>query len=62
VLVAQDVFATWPELKPKPAAAPPPAVGEPPRERRAEPAPVKPADAAEEVRDKILRGGGMRGR
>jgi hypothetical protein len=61
MLVAQDVLATWPELTPKPAASPP-AVGEAPRETPAEPAPVKPRDAAEEVRDKILRGGGMRGR
>jgi hypothetical protein len=57
MLVAQDVLATWPELRPKP-----PAASEAPREKRAEPAPVKPPDAADEVRDKILRGGGMRGR
>lgn len=62
VLVAQDVLATWPELKPVPAPPPPPAANEPPREKRPGPAPVKPPDAAEEVRDKILRGGGMRGR
>src|SRR5688500_2140590 len=61
VLIAQDVFATWPELQPKPAPAPPSAASEPPRDARPAPAP-KPADAAEEVRDKILRGGGMRGR
>ena len=62
VLIAQDVFATWPELKPRPAPASPPAASAPPPEKRAEPAPVKPRDAADEVRDKILRGGGMRGR
>jgi hypothetical protein len=61
MLIAQDVFATWPELKRKPAPASPPKASEPARDTR-EPAPVKPPDAAEEVRDKILRGGGMRGR
>jgi len=61
VLIAQDVLATWPELKPRPAT-PAPAASEPPRDKAAERAPVKPRDAAEEVRDKILRGGGMRGR
>ena len=62
VLVVQDVLATWPELKPAPTPTAPPAASEPPGQKRAEPAPVKPSDAAEEVRDKILRGGGMRGR
>jgi hypothetical protein len=61
VLIAQDVLATWPELKPKPDV-PAPAASEPPRDKAAERAPMKPPDAAEEVRDKILRGGGMRGR
>jgi hypothetical protein len=61
VLIAQDVFATWPELQPKPAPAPP-AASEPPRDARPAPASPPPSDAAEEVRDKILRGGGMRGR
>jgi hypothetical protein len=62
VLITQDVFATWPELKPKPATTPSPAASEPPRDTRAEPEPPRPSDAAEQVRDKILRGGGMRGR
>jgi hypothetical protein len=62
VLIAQDIFATWPELKAKPASTSSPAASEPPRDKRAEPAPASPSDAAEEVRDRILRGGGMRGR
>jgi hypothetical protein len=61
VLIAQDVLATWPELKPAPAPAPP-AASEPPRAKPAERAPVPPPTTADEVRDKILRGGGMRGR
>jgi hypothetical protein len=61
-LLAQDVFATWPELKPAPAPTAAPAASEPPPAKAAERAPVKPPDAADEVRDKILRGGGMRGR
>jgi len=61
VLIAQDVLATWPELKPRPAA-PAPAASEPPRDKASERAPIKPPDAAEEGRDKIMRGGGMRGR
>lgn len=61
VLIAQDVFATWPELKAGPAA-PANAASELPRNEGTERAPMKPPDAADEVRDKILRGGGMRGR
>jgi hypothetical protein len=61
VLIAQDVLATWPELRPRPAT-PAPIASEPPPDKAAERAPIKPPDAADEVRDKILRGGGMRGR
>ncbi|MEX2146137.1 MAG: hypothetical protein WED01_03900 [Candidatus Rokuibacteriota bacterium] len=62
VLIAQDVHATWPELKPQPAPGPAPAASAPPPDTATERAPVSPPTPADEVRDKILRGGGMRGR
>ncbi|HUF92754.1 MAG TPA: hypothetical protein VMR23_10285 [Candidatus Limnocylindria bacterium] len=62
VLIAQDVHATWPELKPQPAPGPGPGASGPPPDKATERAPVSPPTAADEVRDKILRGGGMRGR